>query len=62
MIALEKSAAEAGCRRIILETGIKQKAAIGFYQKSGYKQIENYGQYTNQINSVCFEKLLPSSR
>lgn len=54
--ALEVWASELGFSRAILETGTKQQEAIGLYQKSGYKQIENYGQYKDMIFSICYEK------
>ena len=55
---LEGWARELGFARIILETGKKQPAAIGLYDKHGYRRIENYGPYAGQPNSVCFEKRL----
>ncbi len=55
---LEKWAIELSYKRCILETGIKQLAAIKLYQKNGYSRIPNYGQYTNVETSVCFEKLI----
>lgn len=55
---LEKWAAELGYQKCLLETGKKQPEAIALYKKSGYQQIENYGQYTGVENSVCFEKEL----
>lgn len=55
---LEKWAGETGCSRTILETGKKQPEAIAVYQKAGYHQIPNYGQYEGIENSVCFEKKL----
>ena len=55
---LEKWAKELSYRRCILETGIKQPEAIKLYEKSGYSQISNYGQYAGVENSRCFEKLL----
>ncbi len=55
---LETWAIELGNRKCILETGIKQPEAISLYKKSGYKFIDNYGQYAGVENSVCFEKLL----
>jgi len=42
---LEKWAIENEFKRTVLETGIKQHEAIGLYRKSGYKKIDNYGQY-----------------
>jgi GNAT superfamily N-acetyltransferase/effector-binding domain-containing protein len=57
---LENWAIELGYTRAILETALKQLEAIGLYRKHGYRQIENYGPYVAQPNSVCFEKTLPS--
>lgn len=58
LLELEAWAKELGNRKCVLETGIKQPEAISLYQKSGYKFIDNYGQYEGVENSVCFEKLL----
>jgi putative acetyltransferase len=55
---LEKWASELGYAKCILETGKKQPEAITLYQKKGYKQIPNYGQYAGVENSLCFEKKL----
>ena len=56
--ALEDWAKERGYQKCILETGKRQPEAIRLYEKSGYKYIENYGQYAGVDNSVCFEKRL----
>ncbi|HRI24723.1 MAG TPA: GNAT family N-acetyltransferase [Ferruginibacter sp.] len=53
---LEKWAGESGGTKCILETGLRQPEAIALYKRSGYRQIENYGQYAGVYNSVCFEK------
>ena len=55
---LEGWAAELGCDKCVLETGKRQPEAIALYEKSGYRVIENYGQYVGVENSVCFEKEL----
>lgn len=55
---LEDWAKELGNKKCILETGIKQPEAISLYKKSGYRFIDNYGQYAGVENSICFEKLL----
>lgn len=55
---LEKWAAESGYIKCVLETGKRQPEAIRLYEKSGYKNIPNYGQYIGVDNSVCFEKEL----
>ncbi len=55
---LEKWAIELGYTSCILETGVKQPEAIALYTKNDYRRIQNYGQYENVADSVCFEKLL----
>lgn len=56
--ALEDWAKELGFSACVLETGKRQVEAIALYQKLGYQQIPNYGQYQGVDNSVCFEKKL----
>jgi len=56
--ALEQWAIELGYTTCTLETGKRQKEAVQFYQKCGYQQIPNYGQYIGMENSVCFQKEL----
>ncbi len=46
-------------QHIVLETGIRQSAAIALYQKAGYQVIPNYGQYVGVANSICFSKIIP---
>ncbi len=55
---LEQWAQQLGYTNAILETGKKQIAAIHLYPKLGYEIIENYGQYKNAANSLCFSKKL----
>lgn len=55
---LENWALELGYAKCILETGIRQFEAVGFYKKSGYQIIPSYGQYAQMENSICFEKNL----
>nr|WP_262899820.1 GNAT family N-acetyltransferase [Robertkochia marina] len=55
---LEEWALELGYRRCILETGLRQTAAIRLYERCGYTQMPCYGQYTNMANSRCYEKKL----
>jgi GNAT superfamily N-acetyltransferase len=43
-------------KKCILETGKRQVEAVRFYHKCNYNVIENYGQYINMENSICFEK------
>ena len=58
LVELEIWATELGYKKCILETGKKQPEAIELYKKSGYKIIQNYGQYAQANNSLCFEKEL----
>ena len=53
---LERWAKESGYTHMILETGVKQEAAIGLYQKNGYSLIDNYGPYTGLKDSICMKK------
>ena len=55
---LEKWALELGYTKCILETGKRLPDAVRLYQKNGYLQIPNYGQYVEMENSICFEKKL----
>ncbi|MDP4185329.1 MAG: GNAT family N-acetyltransferase [Bacteroidota bacterium] len=55
---LEKWANELDFSFAILETGKKHIEAIGLYFHTGYSLIENYGQYKNIANSMCFKKNL----
>ena len=58
LLELEKWAKELQSAACLLETGKRQPEAIALYQKAGYRQIPNYGQYAGIENSVCFKKLL----
>lgn len=53
---LELWAKENNYSQCILETGIRQAAAIALYRRSGYEVIANYGQYENVSDSVCMKK------
>ena len=52
--ALEDSARSHGRRRVVLETGVPQAAAIAFYEKNGYRPIENYGYYREHDSCRSF--------
>jgi GNAT superfamily N-acetyltransferase len=58
LFALESWAKELSYAKCVLETGKRQPEAIRLYEKCGYTQIPNYGQYIGVENSVCFEKKL----
>jgi putative acetyltransferase len=59
--ALEQAARGFDYRRIILETGYPQAAAVNLYKTSGYTVIANYAPYIGDPDSICFEKNLTSS-
>jgi GNAT superfamily N-acetyltransferase len=52
--ALEDSARERGRRRMVLETGLPQSAAIAFYAKHGYERITNYAFYRDYPDCRSF--------
>lgn len=56
---LERTAAAAGRRRAVLETGIRQPEAIALYLSSGYAPIPTFGAYRGSPDSRCFAKALP---
>ena len=55
---LERTAAEAGARVMVLETGSAQPEAIALYESSGYTRIESFGHYKWSPENRCFGKLL----
>ncbi len=56
--ALEGRAESAGFGELVLETGERQPEAIGLYVASGYQQIPRFGEYVDNLSSVCFAKQL----
>ncbi|MFC7340965.1 GNAT family N-acetyltransferase [Saccharopolyspora griseoalba] len=55
---LESSAALAGRKRLVLETGTRQPEAIGLYASSGYTETAKFGVYRDDPLSRCFAKEL----
>jgi len=58
LAALEAAAQELGVRRLVLETGIHQEAAIDLYRRAGFTQLDCWGEYATSPTSICFEKHL----
>jgi GNAT superfamily N-acetyltransferase len=54
LAAIEDSARAAGCRRLVLETGLAQPEAIALYERCGYERIPNYGYYRESAQCVSF--------
>lgn len=44
-----------GYRRLVLETGFRQIAAMRFYEAAGFSRIAPFGKYANDPTSVCYE-------
>jgi putative acetyltransferase len=55
--ALEAEARALGVRRLVLETGVRQAAAIALYRATGFQPIPLYGEYCRSPEtSLCFGK------
>lgn len=55
---LERTAAEAGITRLILETGLAQPEAIALYRSAGFEDIPAFGYYADEPDSVHLGKPL----
>ena len=55
--ALEEQALDRGWTTLVLETGLRQEAAISLYLSAGYVRIAAFGAYTGS-GSLCFGKTL----
>ena len=55
---LERTAAEAGARAMVLETGTAQPEAITLYGSSGYTPVPSFGHYAWSPENRCFAKPL----
>jgi len=60
--ALEATARELGAKSIVLETGVRQPAAIGLYGSAGYVPIPAFGAYVTSASSVCMERRMDQVR
>jgi putative acetyltransferase len=59
--ALEAEAGRLGARRLVLETGVRQHAALALYTQAGFTTISPYGEYVDSPLSVCLGKELESN-
>jgi len=56
---LEAEARALGAKRLVLETGTRQTAALALYRATGFQPIPLYGEYlVSPKTSVCFGKNL----
>jgi GNAT superfamily N-acetyltransferase len=58
LTTIEESAREAGCKRVILETGDRQPEAVALYESAGYTRIDDFGHYAGQEGVLSFAKVL----
>ncbi|HYW29209.1 MAG TPA: GNAT family N-acetyltransferase [Gaiellales bacterium] len=58
LAALESAAVELGYSSIRLETGFRQREAIGLYESAGFRRGDCWGPYLSDPKSVCYEKPL----
>ena len=58
LAGLEAAAKQLGVRRLVLETGIYQDAALSFYRRAGFTQVDCWGEYVSSPTSICLEKRL----
>jgi GNAT superfamily N-acetyltransferase len=57
--ALEAEARALGVRRLVLETGVRQAAALALYRATGFHPIPLYGEYClSPETSICLGKEL----
>ncbi len=55
--AIESQAHAVGIRRMLLETGTKQREALVLYERAGYVKVPLFGRYVKAVaTSVCFGK------
>jgi GNAT superfamily N-acetyltransferase len=59
LAALEAEAQALGMRRLVLETGVRQAAALALYRATGFQPIPLYGEYrASPATSICLGKEL----
>jgi GNAT superfamily N-acetyltransferase len=58
LAAIEESARDRGCKRVILETGDRQPEAIALYLKCGYERIEDFGYYKGEEGVLSYARML----
>jgi putative acetyltransferase len=58
LASLEAAARQLGVRRLVLETGIYQDAALSLYRRAGFTRLDCWGEYASSPTSICFEKQL----
>ena len=59
---LERHAVAAGARRAILETGVRNTAALGLFASAGYQPVDRYVQGRDPAINRAFARLLTVER
>ncbi len=54
--ALQAEARALGLRRLVLETGVRQSAAIALYRRCGFADVPAFGEYVASPLSICMAK------
>jgi putative acetyltransferase len=54
--SIEEEAKALGMARLVLETGVRQLAAIALYRKAGFIEVPLFGEYVGSPLSVCMGK------
>ena len=55
--SLEAEARKLGIQRLVLETGTRQDAALRLYRRSGFREVELFGEYLESpTTSICMSK------
>lgn len=55
---LEETAAAAGVKAMVLETGTRQPEAMALYESCGYQQVPGFGHYRDSPLSRCYARVL----
>jgi putative acetyltransferase len=58
LAALEAEARRLSLARLVLETGVRQLAAMALYESAGFSRIPPFGEYVGSPLSVCMAKVL----
>ena len=58
---LERSAAAAGQRRLVLNSGSQQPEALALYARAGYAPVAGFGVYADEPGAVFLGKGLPAA-
>jgi GNAT superfamily N-acetyltransferase len=61
LASLERTAAEAGYERVVLETGSKQPEAIALYRSAGYEPVPRFGYYADAPEAVHLGKAVDAA-